>query len=238
MRTPRYCPGVPAHRTPHRALWRAAAYGVAASVPVLALAWLVRAESGLVVDADRATVTAAARFTGEHPAFEGALLVGQEVLAARWMNLAATGVCVWAWRRRGLGSRAAWAAGTIWGTWALGLGAKEFVGRARPVLEDAVTVVPGSSFPSGHAMNAAAVGVSLTVLVWPLLGPRGRVVTVTGAAALALVTAADRVLLGVHYPSDVVGGLLLGGAVAGASAVGFHGWASARSPGSASRNEV
>ena len=75
-----------------RALGRAAAYGVAASVPVLVLAWLVRAESGLVVDADRATVAAATRFTGERPAFERTLLVGQGVLAARWMNLAAMGV--------------------------------------------------------------------------------------------------------------------------------------------------
>ncbi len=240
---------MPADPAPHRslgrarrrALGRAAAYGIAASVPVLVLAWLVRAESGLVVEADRAAVAAATGFTGERPAFERTLLVGQEVLAARWMNLAAMGVCLWAWRRHGLGTRAAWAAGTIWGAWALGLGAKELVDRARPVVEDAVTVVPGSSFPSGHAMNAAAVGVSLTVLVWPLLGRRGRVAVVGGATALALVTAADRVLLGAHYPSDVVGGILFGGAVAGASAVGYHGWASARSArssGSAPRNEV
>nr|WP_240949363.1 phosphatase PAP2 family protein [Cellulosimicrobium aquatile] len=151
------------------------------------------------------------------------------------------GVCVWAWRRHGLGSRAAWAAGTIWSAWALGLGAKEVVGRARPVLEDAVSTVPGASFPSGHAMNAAAVGVTLSVLVWPLLGRRGHVAVVGGATALALVTAADRVLLGAHYPSDVVGGILLGGAVAGASAVGYHGWAAARSgrpSGDTPRNEV
>jgi len=201
----------------------------------------VRAESGLVVDADRTAVAAATRFTAERPTLERVLLAGQEALAARWLNLAAMGVCLWAWRRRGLGSRALWAAGTIWGAWALGLGAKEVVDRARPVVEDVVTTVPGSSFPSGHAMNAAAVGVTLTVLVWPLLGRRGRVLTATGASALALVTAADRVLLGVHFPSDVVGGLLLGGAVAGASAVGYLGWTTTRSPGTpgaAPRNEA
>ncbi|WP_435737223.1 phosphatase PAP2 family protein [Cellulosimicrobium sp. PMB13] len=232
---------MPADTPRRRALARAAVYGAAASVPVLVLAWLVRAESGLVVDADREAVAAATRFTGERPAFERGLLVGQEVLAARWMNVAAMGVCLWAWRRHGLGTRAAWAAGTIWGAWALGLGAKELVDRARPVVEDAVTTVPGSSFPSGHAMNAAAVGVSLTVLVWPLLRRRGRVAVVTGATALALLTAADRVLLGAHFPSDVVGGLLFGGAVAGASAVGYHGWTTTRSPGTpgaAPRNEV
>lgn len=234
----RYCPGVLADRTSRRALGRAASYGVAASVPVLALGWLVRAESGAVAEADRATVAAATRFTAARPALRRALLVGQEALAARWMNLAATGVCAWAWRRRGLGARAAWAAGTVWGAWALGLAAKGLVGRARPVVEDVVTTAPGTSFPSGHAMNAAAVGVSLTVLVRPLLRRRGRAAVATAAVVLALVTAADRVLLGVHHPSDVVGGLLLGGVVAGASAVGFHGWASAAPSGSAPRIEV
>lgn len=232
---------MPADKLRRRALSRAAVYGVVASVPVLALAWLVRAESGLVVDADRAAVAAATRFTAQRPAFERGLLVGQEVLAARWLNIGAMGVCVWAWRRHGLASRAAWAAGTIWGAWALGLGAKEVVDRARPVVDEVVTTVPGSSFPSGHAMNAAAVGVALTVLVWPLLGRRGRAAAVVGATTLGLVTAADRVLLGAHYPSDVLAGLLLGGAVAGASAVGYHGWTTTRppgTPGAAPRNEA
>ena len=72
---------MPAHRTPYRTLWRAAAYGVAASLPVLALAWLVRTESGVVVDADRAAVAAATRFAGERPALERA--VGPTTQVAR-----------------------------------------------------------------------------------------------------------------------------------------------------------
>src|SRR5690606_40119761 len=79
----RYCPGVLADRTSRRALGRAASYGVAASVPVLALGWLVRAESGAVAEADRATVAAATRFTAARPALRRALLVGQDRKSTR-----------------------------------------------------------------------------------------------------------------------------------------------------------
>ena len=74
------------------------------------------------------------------------------------------------------------------------------------MVEDAVAHAPGSSFPSGHATNTAAVALTVTLLVWPLLGPRGRVVVPVVAAACILLTGLDRVMLGVHYPSDVVAG--------------------------------
>jgi STE24 endopeptidase len=51
-----------------------------------------------------------------------------------------------------------------------------------------------------------------------------KVATCSVAAGVILLTAADRVFLGVHYPSDVVAGILLGTAMAGASAIGYLGW--------------
>src|SRR5690606_6786976 len=102
----RHCPGGLADRAPRRAAGRGASYGGGGGGAVVALGWLVRAESGVVAEADRVTVAAATRFTAARPALRRALLVGQEALAARWVNLAATGVCAWAWRRRGLGARA------------------------------------------------------------------------------------------------------------------------------------
>ncbi|GIG39950.1 phosphatase PAP2 family protein [Cellulomonas phragmiteti] len=206
-----------------RALLHALALGTAVVLPVVALAVAVRGGSGAVVALDESVVRAATDVTRGSDVLRSGLIAWQEVTAARWVNLVLVpAVCLAAWRRCGLGDRALWAGGTVAAGWVLQLAAKGIVQRARPVIEDAVARAPGSSFPSGHATNAALVAVTLTLLVWPVLGRRGRVAVPATAAALVLVTAADRVLLGVHYPSDVVGGVMLGAAVAVASFVGFR----------------
>jgi undecaprenyl-diphosphatase len=207
-----------------RALLRATAFGVGVSVPVFVLAYLVRAEAPGLTQLDQKAIVAATGFTREHPTFQQALIVWQQLLQAKWVNLAGALLCVWVWRRHGLATRALWAFTTLMVAWVLQLGAKGLVQRARPVVEDALEHAPGSSFPSGHATNTAAAALTLTLLVWPLLGRRGRVVVPVVAGTVTLLTAADRVLLGVHYPSDVVAGILLGTAMAGASYIGYQGW--------------
>jgi membrane-associated phospholipid phosphatase len=86
---------------------------------------------------------------------------------------------------------------------------KAIVERVRPPAElglHALVAVPESwSFPSGHATTAGAGAMALA-----LVAPRHRLV----AAALALLIAASRVYLGVHFVGDVLAGLLLGAAVA------------------------
>jgi membrane-associated phospholipid phosphatase len=87
---------------------------------------------------------------------------------------------------------------------------KLLVSRPRPPVEH-LQAVTGSSFPSGHATQARAFWLSL-VLALPAAGGSPRLTRVAGGLALLIVlaVAASRVYLGVHYPSDVVAGLLLG----------------------------
>lgn len=83
--------------------------------------------------------------------------------------------------------------------------------RAVRAAVEPVAECPGAgdwSFPSNHATLAAALAVGLAVL-WPRLA----VVTLPLAGAAALL----RVLVGVHYPHDVLAGAVLGGAVVAAA---------------------
>ena len=85
---------------------------------------------------------------------------------------------------------------------------KEVVGRARPDLWPALVHVSHFSFPSGHAANSGALVAGL-LLIAP--APYRRIVGAGGGAALAIV-ALSQLILGVHYPSDIVAGWLWAGA--------------------------
>lgn len=85
------------------------------------------------------------------------------------------------------------------------------------------------SFPSGHASSAAALYLMLGWMASRPLTLRRRTAAWTLACAIILLTAASRVYVGAHWPSDVVGGMVLGGALAGL-AIAFA--AGARAPAS------
>ena len=89
---------------------------------------------------------------------------------------------------------------------------KEIVGRARPDLLIAGSAPSTMSFPSGHSLFAMVFGGLLIVLVGELVQstPVRRGLQV-GLALLILAVGASRVYLGVHWPSDVIGGYLFGG---------------------------
>ena len=84
------------------------------------------------------------------------------------------------------------------------------VARARPVFELPVASAFGYSFPSGHALGGSAFWLSTAVVLLPLVRRGLRPWLLAGAVAVGLLVAASRVLLGVHYLSDVVAGLVLG----------------------------
>jgi len=90
---------------------------------------------------------------------------------------------------------------------------KELIGRPRPfsVIEEArVLVGRGGSFsmPSGHAANSASVIIPVIVLFGGLIRPS----LILGA----LMVSFSRIYVGVHYPSDVVTGIVVGTAAASA----------------------
>jgi undecaprenyl-diphosphatase len=105
------------------------------------------------------------------------------------------------------------AAATI-GTLLLNVLLKLAFRRARPEAALYVLSLPTSfSFPSGHALGSTGVMVAL-LIVARALGLRGvwlwLALGVTGLLVTGIAT--SRVYFGVHYPSDVIGGLLAGGA--------------------------
>lgn len=87
---------------------------------------------------------------------------------------------------------------------------KRVLQRERPIVPSVVFEAPGYAFPSGHALHATLGAGLLAVTAWPYLGRTGRRVAVGLAVLVALGVSYSRMALGVHYLSDVVGGMLLG----------------------------
>lgn len=96
---------------------------------------------------------------------------------------------------------------------ALGHFLKILVDRPRPVASQALAYATGPSFPSSHALSSSAIiGVALVVIT-PLLRRQARVASIAVGALVVVAIGLSRVLLGVHYVSDVVGGWLLGATI-------------------------
>ena len=198
------------------------------TVPVLLLGFAVRQKFDPLIRLDTDLIRAATGFTRSHD-LAPALVLLQTVSQPFLMYVLATGVAIWAWMAKGLRGRALWSFVTMMVAWNVGLLAKELVQRARPVVEDPISHSPGFSFPSGHAFNIAVVTTVLVFLLWPVLGHVGRRVASALAVVIALVVGLDRMFLGVHFPSDVLAGYILGVGITFSSWLGFIGRTSATS---------
>lgn len=99
------------------------------------------------------------------------------------------------------------------GSGALSEVAKRAVRRPRPAGPHLILWIRGSSYPSGDLLTATAIYLTIALIVSPYL-PDGaaRAVLFTIVTALIAMLAGCRVYAGVHYPSDVLGGILLGAA--------------------------
>lgn len=83
--------------------------------------------------------------------------------------------------------------------------------RARPTIHRIIEV-SGYSFPSGHSMAAFSLYGGLAFLIWKHIPTAvGRVLMIIVSAMFILMIGMSRIYLGVHYPSDVVGGYFMSG---------------------------
>lgn len=143
------------------------------------------------------------------------------------MRLVAAAAVGWpAWRRS-----ARWTA--VWLAVRVGVGSlllqalEAAVDRPRPVWPDPVD----SAFPSGHAMTATVVCGLLLWLAHHYGAPRPVWRTAPTAAVVSVVgVGLTRVWLGVHWPSDVLGGWLLGALVVVLAVLLHRRWAPSPSP--------
>ncbi len=153
---------------------------------------------------DHSLLRATRRALGGTPAVplaQGMSHFGEHALG--WIALGAAG---WL-RERDRAHRAAWAAGLVGVVVAhtAGVTVKRVVRRVRPSLVDVPALVKTPSylsFPSAHSTSTAAAAIGYG----PMVG-RQTMAAITGAMLVS------RVLLGVHYPSDVLFGAALGAGV-------------------------
>ena len=175
-----------------------------AAVP---LAVLVRSEYAPLVRLDLRVSDAAERAVDGSPALlavaRAVTLLGEPVLLT-----VAAAVLALVLAARGRTRLALYVVAARVGALVLSTGLKLTVDRVRPVFDEPVATALGASFPSGHALGSSAFWTTTAVLLLPRVS-RPRLLLAL-AVVVAVLVAASRVLLGVHYLSDVTGGLLLG----------------------------
>jgi membrane-associated phospholipid phosphatase len=192
-------------------------------VAAVPLGILVRSEQPWLVRTDERVSDAAERATAGSDALRLAAravtLLGEPVL----LTVAALAVAL---LLAGSGRRrlALYVVVARVGATVLSTGLKAVVDRARPVFDEPIATALGASFPSGHALGSAAFYATGAVLLQPYVR-RGRLLFAAAVLVSALV-ALSRVLLGVHYPSDVTAGLLIGLGWAALCTAVFAAWRS------------
>lgn len=196
----------------HKSSWSVLASGAALLIVVwsaVGLAYMALLDDGPVGDADRA----GAQWMEERrtPAWNDASHVGSMLsdTLVKVVLVAIVGVVMLAlWRR--------WH-DAVFLVLVVSFEATVFVissvvvGRERPPVERLDPAAPSGSFPSGHAAAAVAFYAGVFVVVCWHSRHRGvRIAFAVVAVVVPLIVAVSRVARGMHYPLDVIAGLLLG----------------------------
>jgi membrane-associated phospholipid phosphatase len=120
-------------------------------------------------------------------------------------------ICWWLWAKRDRPHLAMRLLVVQLGSYLLNPSLKAMFDRPRPDLFERRGWYGWSSYPSGHAVTAAVLYVTLALVgSRHFKGPAYRHMLVALSVAVTLLVAASRVYLGVHYPSDITSGTALG----------------------------
>ncbi len=99
---------------------------------------------------------------------------------------------------------------------------KSLVGRLRPVVAHPIAHGNGNSFPSGHSLGSIVCYGAIYLVFLPATRGRWRTIFTAGIATLIALIGISRILLGVHYLSDVVGAWAIGILWLGITAFAFE----------------
>jgi membrane-associated phospholipid phosphatase len=189
-----------------------------AVVGFVALAWAALDATSDVARLDLAWHASVRGFAVRHPAWLSAMEVvthlGDTVVIAL-IDAALVAVCL------ARGDRRLALFVTLVGLvgWAARIAVRELVARPRP--GDALWPERTFSFPSGHTTNSAiSAGLAMMVLL-PALRRLAQIAVATATVIGALAVGFSRVAGGVHWPSDVLGGLLFAVGVVSLAAAAF-----------------
>jgi undecaprenyl-diphosphatase len=201
------------------ALTAAVAMVIVGGVVVGLLAYLVRGNAALA-----SLDSSVAQWGNDHATTLSTRLITWVTDLGNWpvAPLIAVPVLVHEWRRRPNRSLVAFMVLVFAGDKLVTNAIKYLIDRSRPTLNPIAHTL-GPSFPSGHASTAASFYAALALILARGRSARVRAFLAGGAVAIAVAVAASRVLLDVHWLSDVVAGLMLGWAWFALCAIAFGG---------------
>ncbi|MFF4353010.1 phosphatase PAP2 family protein [Streptomyces sp. NPDC001530] len=220
MHSPPYTPGP---RT-------AALTAVALAVPSVLLLVLVALSWHPLLDFDGDVARTTHTWAVDEPGVTHVFRILTDWVWDPWtMRAVCAAAVVWlVWRHS-----AWWLALWVAATCALGTGVqqglKSAVGRARPVWSDPVDSAHYAAFPSGHTLTATVVCGLVLWLIHRYGAGRALRRTALALAVISVVgVGLTRVWLGVHWPSDVVGGWLMGALIVALAVASYERWPGSR----------
>jgi membrane-associated phospholipid phosphatase len=193
------------------------------AVPFTGLAALVDTRWGPLRRLDTNTTWHANSWVLHHRGLIDPLRATSYVFHAWVFRLVVTALAGWL-VYQGARRLAAWAITTLVAAGLLDVLLKVVIDRPRPSLPSAIAHAPGGSFPSGHALTAVVGTTTIVLILLPVLHGAWRTVAWVAAVLVSLMSGVCRVLLGVHYVSDVLAGWVLGAAIVLGTAAAFETW--------------